>query len=223
MAYDRSSLVTSIRNRAKDPSFSEDLIVEYIQSIQDEVLGRHLLSVAELSTSETISSGATETDLPTTFQALVDISLVPASTPNQAIKPTYVPYRKFFDSWPNRLVSPAIVPLYFSIFGGQLLWPSALNENYTLKLRFIQKSTELSSGGSVPLIPSEYKEILIRGGLAGVEEYRENDDKAAVLMRRVESLTEDLVRRYSVRQYISLPKGGLVKPKAEGPFDDGQE
>ena len=87
MAYDRSSLVTSIRTRAKDPSVSEDLIVEYIQSIQDEVLGRNLLSVAELATSETISSGATDTDLPDTFQALVDIAVIPASTPNQAIKP----------------------------------------------------------------------------------------------------------------------------------------
>lgn len=211
MAYDRSSLVTSMRTRAKDPSFSEDLIVEYIQSIQDEVLGRNLLSVAELATSETISSGATETDLPDTFQALVDIAVIPASTPNQAIKPCYVPYRKFFDRWPNRLVSPAIVPLEFSIFGGQLLWPSALNENYTLKLRFLQKSTTLDSGSSEPLIPSEYKEILIRGGLAGVEEYRENYDIAAVHKRKVEDLVEDMLGRYGGRQLISTAKSTLSR------------
>lgn len=223
MAYDRDSLVSSIRTRTKSPSFSEALIVEFIQSIQDEVLGRHLLSVAETSTTTTIPENFTEYTLPTDFQALVDIELYPDSAPDQVLKPKYVPFRTFLPRWRNRIVSPPLVPTQFSIYGGQLLWPAGLNEAYNMIIRYVQKSTELSEGTSVPLIPSEYKEILIRGGMAGVEEYNENYDKAAVLMRRVESLTEDLVRRYSVRQYISLPKGGLSKPKAEGPFDDGQE
>lgn len=201
MTYQLSTLVSEIRQRAKDNSFSDSLIISYIQETQDEVLGRYRLPYLEEVLDDAVAASSSEYELDTDeIQVILSLRLVNTSS-NQVLKPTYIAYNEFFDT--DVQTTTATRPELFTLFAKKLYFRYPLDFNYQFSLKYLRRPIQLVEGTNVPDIPVEFKEILVRGGLAGVEEFRENYDIAALHRRKVEDLSEDMVARYTTRQLIT--------------------
>ncbi len=87
-----------------------------------------------------------------------------------------------------------------------MLWNVPLDRAYTVKIKYLKTPSILSLDEDVPDVPERHKELLIRGALARIEEYRDNWDIAALHQRKVEDLTEDMLVRTSTRQLATLPR-----------------
>lgn len=211
MAYTLTSVVTEIQAKIKDTTLPVSLILMYLQDTLDEVLGHNIFLFSEETLSDTISAGSLDYTFSADVQTITDLSFVTVASPTQTYRPTYIPYRKFLQLYPNRLTSAAGIPLYFTRYGNKILWPTAISEDLSMTCLYVKASPTLANDTDVQIIPVEFKQILVRGALAGVEEYRENYDIAAVHKRKVEDLVEDMLGRYGGRQLISTAKSTLSR------------
>lgn len=206
MAYDVDAIISDVKIRAKDLSLSSSLITTFIQATQDEVLSRSRYPFMEVvADPATLSINDTSYTPPSAVDTVLFLSLKDA-TQTASWEPEYLPYAQFYEWYERPEDATASAPQYYTIFGGLILWPAPLDKAYELKLRYLKKSTALASGSSVPDIPEAYKEILTRGALAGVEEYRENFDIGGVHRRKVEELAEDMLGRSMTRQLVKPHK-----------------
>lgn len=181
-----------------------------MQDTVDEILGRNRFIFLEDTTTASINDGEREYTFDTDVQAISDFSFVRTDQPTQAYRPTYVPYRKFVQMFPDRGVTTSrSLPSSFSLYGRKVLLPSPLDADITASFMFVKASPTLSSDAATLVIPIEFKQIYIRGAQAGVEEYRENYDQAAIHRRKVEDLASDMLLRYGPRQFIRPGKSSL--------------
>ena len=72
---------------------------------------------------------------------------------------------------------------------------------YTMKIYYLAKPMKLSNPTDVPLIPSEYGEILIYGALARAERRRGNYDFAQIYDNQKAELITNMAMRYGPRQF----------------------
>lgn len=213
MAYQRSDLVASVKRRAKDQSFSSDLIIEYIQETQDKVLNHFRFRFMETSTTDTLNIGDSEFDLDTDVDVINSLSLVDTTT-DQVVRPKFMGQAEFFERYDPDTASQG-TPCAYTLYGSTIIFDVPMHQAWTLKTKYLQTSPVLSSDTSVPLIPERYKELLIRGGLAGVEEYRGNLDIAALHERRIEEITEDMLMRQALRQTSSSHKSRFSRRRSD--------
>ncbi|SIC60039.1 phage adaptor protein [Mycobacteroides abscessus] len=209
MAYTLGDIVTEVKAKIKDTSFPDSLIKTYIQDTIDEVLGRNRFTFLEDTLTVNMSATDTEYAFAAPVQTITDITYTTDLTPTQPYRPEYVPYREFLERFPARMTDPAGLPMCFSLYGSTLLIPRALSEDITAKILYVKASPTLANDSDVPVIPVEFKQILVRGAQAGVEEYRENYDQAAIHRRKVEDLASDMLLRYGPRQFIRPGKSSL--------------
>lgn len=203
MAYNVTSLIQEVKTLAKDSSLSDSLITGWLQETHDRVLGRHRFPFLEGVDTTTLTAGDVLKNYSTEMQTISSLRLSDGTTVTQ---PRYVSFQEFDELYPSPATAPSGRPDVFTDYGRQIYWNTPLDKNYVMTRRYMRKPVTFSSGAIVPDIPEEFKQILIHGALAGVEEYRENFDIAAVHLRRVEDLTEDLLLRYGVRQLVTPSK-----------------
>lgn len=200
MAYQLSDLITNIKLRAKDDSFSDTLITDFLNATQAEVLGHRRFRFMEVSDTDTLSSGSSELDLADDV-SIIDYMAIVVSGDDYPLP--YVPYRDFFD---GVTATTSGQPAFFTIHANTVYFNSSADQSYTINYKYLKKPTPMEQGVDTPDIPEDFKELLIRGALAGVEEYRENFDIAGLHRRKVEELAEDMNLRYGLRQLIRAPK-----------------
>lgn len=213
MAYILSDLISEVQRRAKDNSFDSALITDYLNEIQQEVLGERMFSFLEETITATLNQNDTSYAYPSDLQTILGLRLTDPSSAATYFRPSYKPFREFDKLYPTPEEYGESVPVHYSDFGRELLWSCPLDKGYSLRLRYLKAVPELSGSTDVPVIPQEFKGILIRGALAGVEEYRDNYDIAALHRRKVEDLTEDLILRYSSRSLLKLAKSSRARLK----------
>lgn len=200
MAYQLSDLISSVQQRAKDTSFSQALITEYLNETQQEVLGHRRYTFMETTDDETLSIGSREIELDAEVQTVDYLALEIDSLDHPV---AYVPHRSFYEA---ALSDDEGQPGYFTFFGRSILFSTPADVAYPVKLHYTRRPATLTNSTDVPDIPEDFREILIRGALSRIEEYRENYDIAALHQRRVEELTESMSLRYGLRQLITAPR-----------------
>lgn len=202
--YQLSNLISEVQRKAKDSTFSSALITDYLNDVQDEVLGSKVLSFQETSFDTTLPSGSHTVDFLNDMQSALGLVLVDANS--NASQPAYVPFRQFFESNPSPATATAGLPSCYTVFESQLVFDRPADQTYDMTLRYLKQPTRLENSTDVPSIPEAFKEVLVRGALANVEEYRENFDIAAVHRRRCEDLVEAMNVRLSGRQLLRTAK-----------------
>lgn len=202
MAYQLSDLRTTIKARAKDTDLSNTLIDDYLNATQNEVLGRRRFTFMETTDTDTLSSGSTEIELEGEVQIIDYLALTVNGTP---IELSYVPHRSFYQGV-GSATTTAGQPNTFTFYGRTIIFNCPADQSYTVTLHYTRRPSQLENDSDVPDIPLDYKELLIRGALAGVEEYRENFEIGGVHRRKVEELAEDMNLRYGLRQLITAPR-----------------
>lgn len=203
MTYQLSDLVTTVRKRAKDNTFDGDLITDFIQATQNEVLGRSRFKFMEIADTDTATKGSTEYQLAEDVDVILSLKLFDST--NAEWRPEYLSYPRFFENYDPDSAT-ATTPTFYSVFGDTVLWSAPLDKDYTLKIKYLKTPAVLALDADVPDVPERFKELLVRGALARVEEYRDNYDIAALHQRKVEDLTEDMLNRTALRQLATLPR-----------------
>jgi hypothetical protein len=217
MAYQLSDLITEVRTRAKDPSFDSSLITSYLQEAQDEVLNRSRFPFMEESVDDTATQGSLTYELDYDVDVILALTITDPDTGSD-IKLTYLPFQQFDEDFVNRANYGESSPNYWSHFAGELYWQAPLNKNYGISLRYTRTPIILTNDNDVPDIPERYKQLLIRGALARVEEYRGNFDIAALHERKVEELAEDMLVRQATRQLTSPHKVAFNRRQRNDPW-----
>lgn len=205
MAYQLSDLVTAVRKRAKDLSFDSSLITDYLQAANNQVVTRHRWPFMEDQTVDSVGQGATEFDLDSDIDVV--LSLVMSDlTGTKTFAPRYLPYPEFYERHDRFDTANAMSPSEYTFFGGTVVFSAPLNESYQVNMKYLKQPSLLVDDDDVPDVPERFKELLIRGALARVEEYRGNFDLGAAHERKAEELTEDMLSRLAVRQTMRLSR-----------------
>lgn len=200
MAYNTANLIDSVLSQAKDDSFSRSLILEYLQRTQDEVLGRKRFKFNESSLEVGISAGSLTFEYDCDHQEIIQLILV-NETDNSVHLPQYLQPNEFYDNFPDPSISPSSAPFNYTDFNGEIVFQAPLDKDYTVKMRYVESPNTLTDSTTSKLqIPQEFKNIYIKGGLAGIEQFRENFDIAALYERKVEDLADDMLGRYAPRK-----------------------
>ena len=200
--YNTSTVIDSIITQSKDTDFSRDLVLEYVQRTQDSVLGRSRFKFNEDTYETVLSSEEFNFSYDCDHQEIIQLILVDYSTTRPTIyQPNYLSPNEFFDLYPDPSGNTLNPPFNYTDFDGLIWFPAPLDKQYTVKMRFVERPKRLTDATtSKPQIPIEFKDILIKGGLAGIEQFRENFDIAAVYERRIEDLADDMQGRYGPRK-----------------------
>lgn len=199
MTYQLSTLVDEIIDKSKDSTFSRTRVATYIQHTQDLVLGRYRFKFNEKKTVVVLDIGDATYNSTAPYQSILGLTLSHVDLAQPA-QPEYMTPDSFFETFPAPETQPQGVPTYYTDFGGVIYWSCPLDKTYSLGLRYQAAPKRLAVDKDIPDLPEEFSDLLIEGGLAGVEEYRENFDIAAVHKRAVEDLARDLLGRYGLRK-----------------------
>lgn len=206
MAYQLSDLITEVQRKVKDSTFDSALITDYLNDTQNEVLGSRMYSFMEAIESTTLNETDTSYTYPTDLQSVLLARVIDPSNDTLYFDVDYLPYREFYDIYPTPEAYDASTPTAYTDFGCKLYWDRPLGDDYDFKLWYLKRPTQMSDASDVPSIPEEFKDILIRGALASVEEYRDNYDMAGVHRRKVEDLVENMTIRYTHRNLGKVHK-----------------
>lgn len=196
--YQLSTLVSTVKERAKDSSLSSDLITDFIQETQDNVLNYSRFPFMEVTDTDTLSADESELILDDEVDVIVSLKLVDTTT-NQVVVPQYMGYAEFYQRFDPAYSSTA-VPSFYTVFGNTVVFNAPTSQAWTVQVAYIKTPTVLTLDEDVPDVPERYKELLIAGALARVEKMRGNFDISALYERRTEELTETMLNRLQLRQ-----------------------
>ena len=86
------------------------------------------------------------------------------------------------------------------MFAGNIhLWPRP-DKAYALLLRYKKRPSELVNSTDVPLLPQEFRELLVIGAAFRIFEIKDDFVQASYLKSRYDELAMKLVQRYSRKQ-----------------------
>lgn len=202
MAYTGSTLITEIKTRAKDTSLTDSFVLSYIQETQDTVLGAHRYPQLEATLEESVSVGDSSFELPDDLQVMSSIKF---NYNTETYTPQFVSPEDFERNFMNVESYSTGAPSHYTLFENEIVFNTILDKTYSLVIKYT-RTPKLLTTANTPDIPQEFKWILINGALAGIEEYRQNFDIAAIYRRKVEDLAESFRLRYLTRQTMTPHK-----------------
>lgn len=195
--YTFSNLVKRVKTRLNDEEFSDDVIKEFLNEAQFEILGEDKHTFLEKVDELDVSLSETELDLPRDYQSTFMIFIVDKDVNKRQLD--YVPYEDFFNSkLPNK----------YTIFGNKVLYKLVDNSDnskcwknrLTIQHLYLAKPTEMIEDDDEPVLPYEYSEALIYLALSRAERLRDNFDYAQIYENKAEALITNLKTRYGMRQ-----------------------
>lgn len=194
MSVTLAQLVQKVKTRLKDPEFSDDEIIGFLNDAQFEVLGESPYEFLEKIDSFDESDHG-ELDLPRDYQITRRITAVKDHMGHAV---DFIGPREFFDDNPVRT-------WVYTVYGNRLYYKLPRKDDgcccgYTIRHLYLAKPKEMESLEDRPVIPYEYSEILVLGALFRAEQTRDNYDFDAIQERRYEQLVENMKMRYGQRQ-----------------------
>lgn len=195
--YTFLNLVKRVKTRLNDEEFSDDVIKEFLNEAQFEILGEDKHTFLEKVDELDVSLSETELDLPRDYQSTFMIFIVDKDGNKRQLD--YVPYEDFFKSAsPNK----------YTIFGNKVLYklvdnsgnPKCWKNRLTIQHLYLAKPTEMIEDDDEPVLPYEYSEALIYLALSRAERLRDNFDYAQIYENKAEALITNLKTRYGMRQ-----------------------
>jgi hypothetical protein len=204
MAYQTSDLVSEIQRRAGDSGASSSEIVGYLNDEQNDIFNEYQLKFMKTSQSYTLTSGDADithgSATPTNFDQAISLSVTTAGQEQTIPYMDMDDLESLYPDLDDTTLHPTGYPQYWYWDGVTPKVFPAPGTAYAVKLRYWKKPTLLANDSDVPDLPSNFREVLIRGGLNRVFEAKDLYDIAAIHQQRREEQLIKLVVRYSVGQ-----------------------
>lgn len=186
-----SEIVSSVRGRLDDQSFSSTTITEAANWLQNDIFSTTRTRLMEASTTINASSGAVVSDLPDDFNTIISI----AQTSPKAfdIMSMFVNHADFVKMFPDYATRAASVIQYWTDFSNQIRFSAPLSTNVTLTMDYIRQPVPMVRDTDVCEIPDQYKEIITRGTLLRVMEQNEDYAEASGERQIVNALITNFI------------------------------
>lgn len=200
MAYNVLDLQTAIQDDLKDPSFSASRILRYLNYGQLAIFNTHLFKFTEKAVTGGLTVGKYIYDQQVDHQTTIGGVLVdPTNTSYRIIinKDNYLPPREFFEQYPDPTIYANAPPSVWTEYGTRIYFDRTADKAYSFTQRYYKIPTTLTTGTDVPSVPEPFREVLEYYARSRAEEYRGNDDVAAVYMQKFEDGLERMVIRYN--------------------------
>ena len=199
--YNLENLVAIVKDELQDESYDDNRIVRYLNQTYLETFGELPYNFFEKTYSyETIDSG--ELEVPNDFQTMIRLVV---ERDKMKMPLHYVAPSKYFAEYDGMKV------YQYTVIGNSVHYKlptdfdcdhddNVPDNYYTLKMYYVAKPVKLVNQTDVPLIPSEYSEILILGAMARAERRRGNYDFAQIYDNQKNELITNMAMRYGPRQ-----------------------
>lgn len=200
--YNLSTLVADVKDELQDESYSDERIIRYINDAYSEIFGEVPYSFFEKTYEyETIDSG--ELEAPKDFQTMERL-VVEKDEMKYPLK--YVAPREYFAAYEGMktylyTVIGNVVHYHLPKVNCDEINDTDPDDYYTLKMFYIAKPTRLVNPTDVPLIPSEYREVLVLGAVSRAERRRGNYDFAQIYDNQKAELLTNMAMRYGPRNF----------------------
>lgn len=206
MAYILSDIATRGMRRAGNTGFSSTEAKAFANDVQNEINGQFLLPFWEATpqtytltiNNQDITSGA---GLPSNY--VLPISVTITTTDKEVVlDPVEKLYtngglEEFLESHPVPTTTAAAKPYMWYYMGGEIRVFPKPDVAYVVSLRYQRAATQISGDDDVPEIPFTHEEIFVYGIAARICEQEDLDDKSAVLLKKSQDKTSEMVYRYS--------------------------
>jgi hypothetical protein len=199
VAYDLLDLTSSVQDDLKDPSFSTSRIKRYLNAGQRLIFNTHSFSFCHKSIVGDLTVGEYTYDQQSDHQATIAGSVIDAdNTGNRFLlnEETYVPYRNFFDLYPDPNLNTDSMPSAWTEFGDQVYFDCPVDIAYSFTQRYYRIPTDMDGEADVPDVPQAFRELLELYADYRSEKYRGNHDIAATYKQDFEDGLELMTLRY---------------------------
>ena len=200
MNYTLSDLITILKRRLKDEDFDENLLTDYINSAQNEILGGNKYKFLERVDGPFEIAKTGELSLPFDYQTTVQIFAKDSSGFSRPLE--YLPAEDFFKT-PSKKWS-------YCVYGRNLYYrlpdPNESEKNnmeyelYRCFHLYYAKPMPMIRPEDRPIIPAEFIEAIICSVMARAEQSRDNFDFAQIYENKADDLVVNMNLRYGPRQ-----------------------
>lgn len=197
MTYQLSDIVTKVRQRVSDTSYSSSEITNYLNDTQNDVFNEYRLKFMKTSQAYTVTIGESDitngVGLPTNYVEAITLRDV---TTGQAQDIPFIEEEELESWYPSHDSDADGQPLY-AYFDGQTirLYPAPAAA-YSLILRYYKKPTLLENDADVPSVPSEFEEMLVAGAAYRVLQVKQAYDEAGILENKYAELLQKFLDKY---------------------------
>jgi hypothetical protein len=113
-------------------------------------------------------------------------------------------------------VNPANIPSYWYAYENTIKVFPVPSDAFTVTLNYYKKPVELTADGDIPLVPSEFQELLVLGAAYRVMQVKDNYDQAAILQNKFDEILQKFVSKYNQKQVgtptiMRINRNGLGK------------
>lgn len=203
MQYNLASLRKQVVvDRLDDEEFEPDVVDNFINHAQRDIFNQYELPFQEKIFEGQIPAGATMFKLPD------DVAQVQSFTMSEVsgFINRRIPFRDFFQRYPDAVNSPASKPGIWTQYAGNILLSAPTDKEYTMTLYYIKKPKELLEDTDTPDIPSEFSELLVLGAFMRIQRRNEDFDLARETEAEYSNKMLQLVNRYGVRDTATVFK-----------------
>lgn len=204
MAYQTSDLVSEIQRRAGDTGIASSEIVGYLNDEQNDIFNEYQLKFMKTSQTYTVTIDDADithgSGVPTNYDQAISLSVTTTGHEQTLDYIDMDDLEQLYPDLDDTTLHPTGYPQYWYWDGLTPKVFPAPSAAYALKFRYWKIPTLLSADADVPSLPSNFREVLIRGGLNRVFETKDLYDIAALHQQRRNEILIKLVVRYSVPQ-----------------------
>jgi hypothetical protein len=220
VAYTLGDIVNRVQQRIRDTGYSSSEIKTYINDAQNDVFNEYRLPLLEDSQDYTLAAGVSDitngTGVPTNYVQGLDLLLTTAGIEKPLI---YIAKKELDAMYPDGddvTVNPANIPSYWYVYESTIKVFPVPSDAFTVTLNYYKKPVEMTADGDVPLVPSEFQELLVLGAAYRVMQVKDNYDQAGVLQNKFDEILQKLVSKYTQKQVgtptiMRINRNGLGK------------
>lgn len=204
MAYILSDIITKVQQRVRDTGYSTAEITNYLNDTINDVFNEYRLPFMRSSQTYTVTAGNSDiTDgdgLPANYVTAINLM---DTTSGQEVEVPIITESDLDEIYPDKAdtaLYPNGQPLYAYYDGSTIRVFPAPADAYTFRLRYEIKPTTLTNPSDVPVIPSQFEELLVVGASYRVMQVKDNYDQAGILENKYQELLQKLVVKTSSTQ-----------------------
>lgn len=181
-------------------SYDSTKLIQFADEANKEICNNRRWRFMEATFSGTITTNYNTYDLPTDFQAAINLTLTDPDL--NAIFMRYVPYEIFDQMYPDPTALTAATPEIWSIFGtSMIIGPAKPDQDYTLRMRYIKNPRDITATSDYPNVPDDFAELLVLGMYRRALEASDNFNQAQVVYQEWADLMDQMDDRLMSRQY----------------------
>lgn len=174
-----------LRNRLKDEEFDSDILTDFINESQFEILGEDKYKFLQKIDCFAADKSC-QAQLPFDYQATAYL-FVDNNGGRSEVK--YVSADTFFKNNEDQT---------YTTYGDKLFYK--VKDNARITHLYLAKPQKMVRNTDKAVIPYEYNEVLLLGALARAEEYRDNFDYAQLYRNQQDNLLTNMKLRYGPGQ-----------------------